>query len=43
MYLQYHENQQFYFMSKQSKDDVLIFKNFDSRKDVAANCKSGEL
>ncbi|CZR52359.1 uncharacterized protein PAC_02236 [Phialocephala subalpina] len=43
MYLQHHESQQFYFMSKQSKDDVLIFKNFDSRKDVAANCKSDEL
>jgi len=43
MYLQYNENQQFYFMSKQSKDDVLIFKNFDSQKDVAAPCKSDEL
>lgn len=36
MYLQHKDKQQFYFMSKQSRDDVLIFKNFDSQRNVGA-------
>jgi hypothetical protein len=42
MYLQHDSKQKFYYMSKQSKDDVLIFKNFDSERDVAARCELGE-
>jgi hypothetical protein len=41
MYLQHDSKQKFYYMSKQSKDDVLIFKNFDSERDVAARCELG--
>ncbi|KAL9609701.1 MAG: hypothetical protein Q9167_005551 [Letrouitia subvulpina] len=36
MYLMPDPQQQFYYMSKQSKNDVLIFKNFDSKRDVDA-------
>ncbi|KAH8596649.1 methyltransferase CmcJ [Bisporella sp. PMI_857] len=36
MYLMHNPQQRFYYMSNQSKDDVLIFKNFDSSPEVAA-------
>lgn len=39
MYLMRNSRHKFYYMSKQSKDDVLIFKNFDSSPNVAAQCK----
>ncbi len=39
MYLMPEENQKFYYMSRQNKEDVLIFKNFDSSPDVRARCK----
>lgn len=34
MELLHDPQKKFYYMSRQSKDDVLIFKNFDSKKDV---------
>ena len=43
MYLMHNPQQQFYYMSKQSKNDVLIFKNFDSKKGVSAQCEYGNL
>lgn len=39
MYLMADPQQQFYYMSKQSQNDVLIFKNFDSKRDVEAPCE----
>ncbi|MCJ1393440.1 hypothetical protein MMC18_006315 [Xylographa bjoerkii] len=36
MYLMRNPAQEFYYMSKQSQNDVLIFKNFDSRRDIKA-------
>ena len=39
LYLMRNPNQRFYYMSKQSKDEVLIFKNFDSQPEVKATCK----
>ncbi|KAL8834254.1 MAG: hypothetical protein Q9170_003841 [Blastenia crenularia] len=38
MYLMYDPQQRFYYMSRQSKNDVLIFKNFDSKRGVSATC-----
>lgn len=38
MYLKHNAQQKFYFMSKQTKDEVLIFKNFDSERGAAATC-----
>ena len=40
LYLMPNVKHRFYYMSKQSKNDVVIFKNFDSNPDVAASCKS---
>ena len=40
LYLMRNPNQKFFYMSKQSKDEVLIFKNFDSKSEVKAKCKS---
>lgn len=40
LYLMRNPNQRFFYMSKQSKDEVLIFKNFDSKPEVKAKCKS---
>lgn len=37
MYLMHNQQQRFYYMSEQSKNDVLIFKNFDSKKGVGAS------
>ena len=39
MYLLHDPQKKFYYMSRQSKDDVLNFKNFDSKKDVGASCE----
>lgn len=39
LYLMHNPAQRFYYMSKQSKNEVLIFKNFDSKPDVEAKCK----
>ena len=39
MYLMHNSRQRFYYMSQQSKHDVLIFKNFDSKSDVSASRK----
>lgn len=36
LYLMRNPAQRFYYMSKQSKNEVLIFKNFDSKPDVGA-------
>ncbi|KAL8722296.1 MAG: hypothetical protein Q9225_001201 [Loekoesia sp. 1 TL-2023] len=36
MYLMHGPQQKFYYMSEQSKDEVLIFKNFDSKRGVEA-------
>jgi hypothetical protein len=38
MYLQHNLAQRFYYLDRQSKDEVLIFKNFDSARAVA-KCK----
>lgn len=38
-YLMHNPAQRFYYMSKQSKNEVLIFKNFDSKPDVEAKCR----
>ncbi len=38
LYLMHNPRQRFYYMSKQSKDDVLIFKNFDSQRGIGAKC-----
>jgi hypothetical protein len=40
LYLMSNVKHRFYYLSKQSKDDVVIFKNFDSCSTVAASCKS---
>ena len=40
LYLMSNAKHRFYYLSKQSKDDVVIFKNFDSSPTVAASCKS---
>ncbi|KAH8746035.1 methyltransferase CmcJ [Hyaloscypha finlandica] len=34
MYLKHNDSQRFYYMNGQGKDDVLIFKNFDSKRSV---------
>ncbi|PVH88849.1 methyltransferase CmcJ [Cadophora sp. DSE1049] len=34
MYLKSAKEQKFYYMSKQGKDDVLLFKQFDSRRNI---------
>lgn len=39
LYMMHNPAQRFYYMSKQSKNEVLIFKNFDSKPDVEAKCK----
>lgn len=39
MYLMRNPKHRFYYMSKQRKDDVLIFKNFDSETCVKARCR----
>ncbi|MCJ1424315.1 hypothetical protein MMC29_002202 [Sticta canariensis] len=36
LYMMHNSAQRFYYMSKQSKNEVLIFKNFDSKSDVEA-------
>ncbi|EXJ74854.1 uncharacterized protein A1O5_01550 [Cladophialophora psammophila CBS 110553] len=38
MYLQHNERHKFFYMSRQTKDEVLIFKNFDSAETIAATC-----
>ena len=38
MYLQHNPGQRFYYMSKQGKDDVLIFKQFDSQRNIPGKC-----
>ncbi|KIY02876.1 uncharacterized protein Z520_01341 [Fonsecaea multimorphosa CBS 102226] len=38
MYLQHNERQKFFYMSRQTRDEILIFKNFDSAEGVAATC-----
>lgn len=39
MYALYNDNQKWYYMSKQRRSDVLLFKTFDSRKDVPSISK----
>lgn len=39
MYLKHNNQQRFYYMSRQTKDEVLLFKNFDSADSVDATCK----
>jgi hypothetical protein len=34
MYMMYNPKQKFYYLGGQRDDEVLIFKNFDSREDV---------
>lgn len=36
MYLKHNQNQRFYYMSNQTKEDVLMFKNFDSDRTMPA-------
>ena len=43
MYLMHNPGQKFYYMSKQGKADVLIFKNFDSMKSVESSCEYGHV
>jgi hypothetical protein len=43
MYLQHNPAQKFYYLDNQTKDEVLIFKNFDSARNVAAKCKKNYL
>ena len=38
MYLQHNPEQRFYYMSKQGRDDVLIFKQFDSLRNIRGQC-----
>ena len=38
MYLRHNPQQQFYYMSKQGRDDVLIFKQFDSQRNISGQC-----
>jgi len=38
MYLKHNPNQRFYYMSNQTKEDVLMFKNFDSDRSMLAQC-----
>lgn len=40
MYMMHNPNQRFYYFGGQRDDEVLIFKNFDSKED-ACPCKSG--
>jgi hypothetical protein len=40
MYLKHNDSQRFYYMNEQGKNDVLIFKNFDSKKRVKGKCDS---
>lgn len=40
MYLQHNPEQKFYYMSNQTSEDVLIFKNFDSDRRVPAQCET---
>jgi hypothetical protein len=40
MYLIDDERHRWHYVSKQTPDEVLVFKNFDSASDVAARCKS---
>lgn len=40
LYLMRNPNQRFFYMSKQCQDEVLIFKNFDSKSEVIAKRKS---
>ena len=37
--LLYHDDQKFHYMSRQTKDEVLMIKIFDSNKDATATCK----
>lgn len=39
MYLQHNPAQKFYYLDNQTKDEILIFKNFDSARNVAAKCE----
>jgi hypothetical protein len=39
MYVKHNPNQKFYYMSDQTKEDVLMFKNFDSDRTVPAQCE----
>jgi hypothetical protein len=41
MYLKHNSNQRFYYMSNQTREDVLMFKNFDSDGGVGAQCELG--
>lgn len=43
MNLCYREGQKWYFLSKQTRDEVAIFKNFDSKSSVKAKRKSNRL
>ncbi|KAE9378879.1 hypothetical protein N431DRAFT_460204 [Stipitochalara longipes BDJ] len=38
VYLKHNSSQKFYYMNGQRKDEVLIFKNFDSKKGVKCKC-----
>jgi hypothetical protein len=40
MYLKHNPNQRFYYMSNQTNEDVLMFKNFDSDKSISAKCET---
>ena len=39
MYVKFNPRQEFYYMSKQRRNEVLIFKNFDSDRTKPASCK----
>ena len=41
MYLQHSAEQRFYYMSRQGKEDVLIFKQFDSQSNISGQCPYG--
>lgn len=38
LYVKYNPRQQFYYMGKQRRNEVLIFKNFDSDRTQRATC-----
>ena len=38
MYLMHNPGQRFYYLSNQGRNDVLLFKNFDSERGVKARC-----
>lgn len=38
IYVLHNPKQRYYYMDKQSKEDVLIFKNFDSKEGIKARC-----